>query len=261
MISHILIKPFWIPSILLLFLNSCSRDNADLVVMTCQVDATDSTSNGWQVQKSKIIKSVNQYSPDVFGLQDIGKAECYALSLDLNSYHCVASDDNYSLTSLNPLYFRSNRFELVAKARYSIAHSSVVDSALKSIGYVSWVKLKELNSGYIFFVFNISFVEDYHLINKDLADFVGRINDIAGHAPAVIIGDCGNLDNQVLFRQQIVKNLADSQLVVDSSKTLDVNDFILSNRYFETLTSIMPSANGLGSMIVYLDFNFETFGK
>ena len=259
MISEILKKQCWILGIWAVFLNSCSGRKADLIVMTYQVESADSTSIVWPSLKSNIVNSINQYTPDVFGLQDISKGECYALAIDLSAYQCITSDDNYNITKLNPLFFKSNRYELIAKARYSIASSVDADIVSGSVGYVTWVKLKELKSGYIFFVFNTNFIEGYSLNNNDLVDFANRISNIAGHAPAVIIGDFGNLNDQKVILQQFNKQLKDSALMVESAKTKASS--VVSNSYFETQRNVIVTNNGLGPTIAFFDFSFETFGK
>lgn len=214
------------------FSMSCTNRITDLVVMTFHSGSNVFCKEGWINQKKEIVNSINQFSPEIIGLQGIGRAECYALTFDLNSYQCVTDEDNTrTYSSVNPIYFKLDQYELITKARLSLNSCTHNDSVKKQSDYLSWIKLREKKTGFIFYVFNANFANSDSLIAIEVPQLAEKINEIVGDAPLILFGNWSLYDTQCSLSIKLGNSLESNYSVIENSKALQLG--ILTNQYFK----------------------------
>jgi endonuclease/exonuclease/phosphatase family metal-dependent hydrolase len=185
-----------------------NHDSA-IVVMTYNIrlNTPDDGVNAWPNRKEKVIELVNSHQPSVFGLQEV-------LADQLNDFeHAfpyykrigVGRDDGKEAGEFSPIFFDSKRFSSEAYGTFwlsgtpSIPGSRGWDAACNRI--VTWVKLRDVPSDIVFFVFNTHFDHQGRLARRNSAFLlVHAVDSIAGKYPVVITGDFNSTpDSEPVF--------------------------------------------------------------
>lgn len=175
--------------------------------------------NKWDNRKDIVINLIQEYSPDLLGMQEVRGSQLNYLEERLNEYNYLGKsrsddpDDEHS-----PIFFKKDKFELIESSTFWLSetpdkHSKGWDAALNRI--VSWGKFKEIDTDKIFFYFNTHFdhmgenarLESVRLLKK-------KINQIADNNDFIVTGDL-NFDPSTEYYELLTKqdtsaaNLAD----------------------------------------------------
>jgi endonuclease/exonuclease/phosphatase family metal-dependent hydrolase len=152
-------------------------------------------SGNWDKRKNQVASTIRFHKVDLAGLQEPNAMQIEELAELLPDFewYGVCLEDGCSRGSLNPIIYKKSRFELLEASYFYL--SQVPDSC--AIGWdakyprgTTWVKLRDRNSGQIFYFFNTHF--DYHGTDsrENSADLlIQKIKEIVGDYPYVVTGD------------------------------------------------------------------------
>lgn len=171
---------------------------ADLTVINLNIryDNPNDGKNQWE-NRVPIIKSFFiDSSPDLIGFQEVTHRQLLDLIQMLPAYGFAGKGrkDGLEGGEYNPIFYRKDRFSLLDKDTFWLSETPEQpgsvgwDAQLPRI--VTWVKLKDKESGKIIFHFNT------HVDNrgvearfKSVDLLAGKIKEIAGEVPVIATGD------------------------------------------------------------------------
>ena len=152
--------------------------------------------NAWPHRKDWVAEIISGNKVDIAGFQEVlaGQFEDLKQRLpDMEAYG-VGRDDGKVAGEFSPVFFRRDRFELIEKSTFWLSPtpdetgSKGWDAALPRIA--SWLKLKDRQSGSVFYVVNTHFDhKGSQARTESAALIVRRLQDqFSGH-PVVLTGD------------------------------------------------------------------------
>ena len=119
--------------------------------------------NAWPNRKDWVAEIIIKSKADIAGFQEVlvGQLEDLKVRLPEMDVYGVGRDDGKNAGEFTPIFFRKDRFELVEKSTFWLSPtpdktaSKGWDAALPRIA--SWVKLKDRQTGTVFYVMNTHF--------------------------------------------------------------------------------------------------------
>lgn len=198
---------------------SCGKQpEAKLNVMTFNVrlDHAGDSLNNWKYRKDNAASMVNYYGPDIIGMQEVLKNQLDDLKNRLPQYAVlgVGRADGKEKGEYCPLFYRSDRFELVKYGNFGMSeHPDSIgikgwDAACERI--TTWAILKDKVSGRQLAAFNTHFDHVGKVARRESALLILKeMEQIAGALPTVLTGDFnGTLDSEpiVLLTEGGMKN-------------------------------------------------------
>jgi len=119
--------------------------------------------NAWPKRKDWVTEIIVNNKVDIAGFQEVlvGQLEDLKARLPLMEAYGVGRDDGKDAGEFSPIFFRKERFELIDKSTLWLSPtpdkvaSKGWDAALPRIA--SWVKLKDRQTGLVFYVINTHF--------------------------------------------------------------------------------------------------------
>ncbi|MBN2166646.1 MAG: hypothetical protein JW717_10245 [Marinilabiliaceae bacterium] len=179
----------------IIFFVGCLNTENDVSVMSFYIKKRDNLEgiNSWENRKPILNTLLKQKKPDIIGFQDIDKNQLVALSYDLHDYKYIgdANNSDFNPTIFNPVFFVKEKFDLISWSQFWLSENPDI---LGSKGWgsdissaVTWVQLKNKETGHIFYVFNTLFSSDAQKARNESAKLlVKKINTIVGEAPVII---------------------------------------------------------------------------
>lgn len=172
-------------------------DSITIMSYNIRFDNPDDGVNAWPNRKEYVADMIGKkYQADIIGIQEALKHQLDDLKQQLPEYDWVGvgRDDGKNRGEFSPIFYRADRFELVATNTFWLSESphqpgsKSWDAAITRI--VTWAIFTDLNSKRDFYVINTHFdhigEEARVESSKLIAEFVSEIeNDI----PIIITGD------------------------------------------------------------------------
>ena len=204
-IKHI---SFTIILILSIFVFFGCKNSKSIKVLSFNMgfDKTDDGLAAWDSKKFVLERFFKRNGFDIMGLQDVTDEQLTELQDILPNYsHFGTSRTDYiKAGEYSPVFFDKNNFTLLVKSQFWL--SEMPDTTINgsqeetSQHIVNWGKLIFNKTGHMFYVFNTRFAYD----NKSLQDksarfFLKRINEIAGNAPVIVMGDFNLKTNENVY--------------------------------------------------------------
>ena len=203
--------------IVLLF--SCSivghieaQQNKELKVMTFNIryGTADDGDNSWQFRKENVLKTINNFNPDLFGLQEALQLQIDELLKQMPGYSClgVGRDDGKSAGEHSCIFYLKDRFDVDSTGTFWFSETPNI-VASKSWGnnitrICTLARLKDKPSGKTFYFFNVHLDhESQPSREKSTLLLMKRICEKT--LPVILTGDfnCGD-DNPAI--QTVIKS-------------------------------------------------------
>ncbi|WP_234573599.1 endonuclease/exonuclease/phosphatase family protein [Rhodohalobacter sp. 614A] len=153
--------------------------------------------NAWPNRKDHVAEMIgSRYQADIAGLQEVLIHQLKDLETRLPDYEWVGvgRDDGKSKGEFSPIFYRSDRFELIATNTFWLSENPQIpgskswDTSITRI--VTWAKFKEAESGQEFYFFNTHFDHRGEQARIESAKvLVDHVKSIAGDTPVLITGD------------------------------------------------------------------------
>lgn len=224
----------------LIAISGCFK-RGDMKVMSMYIPSHDSTNNQirWEDQQKSFTSLVKRNNPDLIGMQNTNKVLILSLILNLPDYQ-FAGEKSLNMdanATQNPIFFKKDQFDLIARSQININSKSASDS-LTSPEYVTWIKLRSIKTNHIFYLFNAAFndtPESNTTNNTEL--FLQNVKMIAGNAPVIITSSLTREQTQKihdLFTLNDVNEYSfmDANTKHKKNNSTNVNDSAPSNYIF-----------------------------
>jgi endonuclease/exonuclease/phosphatase family metal-dependent hydrolase len=254
-----------IPLMLLIF-TFCTPEKTgfELKVMSFNVrfDNPDDGINAWPNRIPLVEKYMKDEMPDIVGMQE----NLYHQNEDLlrimpgYAYVGTGRDDGEKGGEFSPIFFRTDRFELLDHSQFWLSETPDVPG---SIGWaavlprvVAWAQLKHKESGKELFVFNTHFSHVSDEARRKSMQFLSdQITKIAGDSRVILTGDFNITQGSELYYEMQERfleqnNLQNAELISEKPFTGIKNtfngfrrdiesrviDFIYVNEFFSVKT-------------------------
>lgn len=181
----------------LLFL-ICVNGFSQLKVMTYNIryDNAGDSINSWSNRILKMETLLNKHNADIIGFQEVLNNQLNDLEKILSGFgHAgVGRDDGKIKGEFSPIFFRESKFKCLNSGTFWLSPTPNVigsvgwDAAITRI--CTYVKLKEKETGKVFFVFNTHFDhigDSARMMSAKL--IIQKINELAKGLPVILTGD------------------------------------------------------------------------
>ncbi len=201
-----ILKSVKLAVIVLLF--SCSivghieaQSDKELKVMTFNIryGTADDGDNSWQFRKENVVKTINNFNPDLFGLQEALQIQIDELLKQMPEYAClgVGRDDGKSAGEHSSIFYLKNRFDVDSTGTFWFSDTPNI-IASKSWGnnitrICTWARLSDKLSGKTFYIFNVHLDHESQTSReKSALLLMKRISEKT--LPVILTGDfnCGD---------------------------------------------------------------------
>nr|WP_319400462.1 FN3 associated domain-containing protein [uncultured Carboxylicivirga sp.] len=182
----------------ILLFSSCNVKERSVSVVSLNVryDNADDGINRWDNRKELVLSFFEDESPDIIGCQEVLSHQLNYLKEHMAQYCCVSAgrEDGKEAGEMVPVFFKKDKFELISSSHFWLSNTPEIAGS-KSWGthfprIVSWVQLKNLENGYIFYVFNthLSHISEFARTESAIL-LLDKIQLLAGDAPVILLGD------------------------------------------------------------------------
>ena len=185
---------------LILIIAGCSEDSADnrVRVMTINVryDNPNDGVNAWPKRAAQVAGFIQSEVPDLLGMQEVLLRQYNYLDSALLDYTSVGvgRSDGLQGGEMNPVFFRTERFEMVRTKTFWLSDTPEVAG---SMGWgaslpriVTWMELIDKKNQEHLFFFNTHFAHDSDSARvMSSGILLNEVGKIAGSLPFVITGD------------------------------------------------------------------------
>jgi endonuclease/exonuclease/phosphatase family metal-dependent hydrolase len=199
------------------------KQTAPFRVMTYNIrnsEALDS-SNGWEYRKDRMVAQIKYHHPDLLGVQEALPNQLKELQDNLQEYawYGVGRNEGQKLNEFSAIFYRKSRYQKLDAGTFWLSEtpdkpkSKSWDAAMPRV--CSWIKMKDLQTGKIFFHFNTHFDHKGKEARKKSALLiVQRINSIAGKSPVLLTGDFNCYNNSEPYHAIVQDTgIQDAQLI------------------------------------------------
>jgi len=185
---------------MILIIAGCSSDSDDnrVRVMTINIryDNPADGVNAWPKRAAQVAGFIKSEVPDLLGMQEVLLRQYNYLDSALLDYSSVGvgRSDGAQGGEMNPVFFRSERFEMVRTKTFWLSETPEVAG---SMGWgaslpriVTWMELIDKKSREHLFFFNTHFAHDSDSARvMSSGILLKEVEKIAGDSPFVITGD------------------------------------------------------------------------
>jgi endonuclease/exonuclease/phosphatase family metal-dependent hydrolase len=172
------------------------RENIDVMTFNIRYDNPDDGMFSWDSRKEMVFWLIEKYDPDILGVQEALKGQMDELDEALSSYRWSGAgrDDGDCAGEYVPVFFKKDRFMLSDEGQFWLSEEPARPGSMgwdaACTRMVSWITLKEISTGYEYFVFNTHFDhvgEEARLRSAQLLS--DSVRTIASLKPVIIMGD------------------------------------------------------------------------
>lgn len=151
--------------------------------------------HAWKYRKERVANLIQFYDVDLLGMQEALYEQVQYLEEQLSDFawYGVGRDDGKLAGEFSPIFYRKEAFDLLDKGTFWLSEtpekpSKGWDAAI--VRLVTWVKLKDKNSGQDFYYFNTHFDHRGEKAREESAKLIlKKVQEIAGDLPVIITGD------------------------------------------------------------------------
>jgi len=185
--------------------------------------------NAWQVRKSSVAELVRYHDFDVFGTQEgfFHQIEDITKIDDVYAYVAHGRDDGNKKGETSAVIYKKAKYQLLDSGKFWFAEDTT--KAAKGwdadcVRICSWAKLKDKNTGKIFYFFCLHFDHRGNVARQKSAELLlVKVKEIAKDNPFVIVGDF-NLAPDTSPMQTILK----SPMIVDTYSASEAKPYVCS---------------------------------
>ncbi len=176
----------------------------------------------WHHRKENIVNMINFYDLDIIGMQEVLVSQLNYLKDNLQAYQAVGvgREDGKEMGEFSPVLYRKDRFKELKSGTFWLSEtpdkvSKGWDAALERI--VSWVVLKDKNTGKEFIFMNTHFDHRGKQARIESAKLLkSKASELAKGLQLILTGDF-NLTPESEGIQTIIKPDGENTLVNSSS--------------------------------------------
>ncbi len=241
---------------------SCNQrdDSFEVMSFNVRLDHAGDHENHWPKRVPLVSEYMEDRHPGVIGMQEVLPNQLADLNEILGDYEFVSAGrvDGKEKGEACPVFYHKSLFELMESDHFWLSETPDEPGSMSWDTHypriVSWVKLKSISSGYVFFVFNTHFSHISEEARKNSAELLlHQINEIAGTSAVILTGDFNALEESATYKH--LTSGGNDQALLWNAEDLTENtsggnisynafdpgfegtriDFIFVNAYFDVL--------------------------
>ncbi|WP_010585984.1 endonuclease/exonuclease/phosphatase family protein [Schlesneria paludicola] len=179
--------------------------------------------NGWPNRKDWVAEIILKSKADVAGFQEVlaGQFDDLKLRLPEMKAYGVGRDDGKSAGEFCPIFYRHDRFDLLAQATFWLSPtpeetaSKGWDAALPRIA--SWVKLKDRTTGVELYVINTHFDHRGKQARTESANLLlQRLRETFADHPVILLGDFNTTANSPPYNTLVGRGTQGQEVFLDT---------------------------------------------
>ncbi len=183
--------------IILLLMSSCNIGNKKITVVSFNIcsSSNNDTLNSWENRKYLIEKFLKNGKFDIISFQEVLNPQLEFLTNTLHGYSIASAGRKNGINDGEhcSIFFKTSKFNLLAKSYFWLSGNpeapGSIDWGAHMPRIVTWVKLQNIRTGHIFFVFNTHLSHNEYARNKSVLLLLNKIKSIADNVPVIITGD------------------------------------------------------------------------
>lgn len=256
-------KTIYLFAVLLFFLPLIAQENSMSVAsFNIRYDNPGDAEhgNGWKDRLPVIGRLIRFHDFDVLGIQEALHNQMQDLGKELPAYAStgVGRDDGAARGEYAAIFYKKEKYELLDQGHFWLSETPDVvgskgwDAALPRI--CSWAKLKELATGFEFYIFNLHMDHIGKQAREESAKLVLRkVGQIAGNHHAIITGDFNS--NQ---ESEAYKTFEQSGIVKDTYQLAPIK--MAANGTFSAFDAKRYTEERIDHIFVTGDFEVSRYG-
>lgn len=166
--------------------------------------------NAWGNRKEKVFKLLEQYNPDILGVQEAVHSQMldFGKQLTAYSYVGIGRDDGKEKGEYTAIFFKKDRFELLEQNTFWLSEtpdqpgSKNWDASITRIA--TWAKLRDRRSGKTFLMMNTHFDHIGKEARKKSAELIKKkVVEISQGLPTIVTGDFNCTHDEAAYEEMI----------------------------------------------------------
>lgn len=230
-----------VKSVIIVLLFNCSivghieaQTSNELRIMTFNIryGTANDGENSWQLRKENVVRTINNFNPDLLGLQEALHAQIDELIKQMPGYAYVGEgrDDGKSEGEHSCIFYLKNRFDIDSTGTFWLSDTPNI-IASKSWGnnitrICTWARLNDKLSGKTFYIFNVHLDHESQTSREKSALLL--MQRISGKSlPVILTGDFNCGDDNPAVRTILSSGMIDTyrKLHVKKSNEGTFNSF------------------------------------
>lgn len=184
-----------------------AQNSFKIMTFNLRYDNSDDGIHSWSNRKDLVIKTITAKSPEVLCIQEglINQVNVLEKSFPGYGRVGVGRDNGKTAGEFSAIFFLKKRFKQIESATFWLSQTPDVigskgwDAVCNRV--VTWVKLKDNNTGKFFYVFNTHFDHIGQVARRESAKLLlQRVAAIAENNPFVITGDFNGNEQSVPYQ-------------------------------------------------------------
>jgi endonuclease/exonuclease/phosphatase family metal-dependent hydrolase len=220
---------------LFLFMGSVfvfSQNTLTVVSYNIWFDNPTNTDDLWSERKAGVIETLQEINPDIFCVQEALINQVYDLEFGTYQHAGVGRDDGKKAGEFAAIYYDTARFEKIDGSTFWLSENPETPGEIGwdavCVRIVTWVHLKEFQSGKNFYIFNTHFDHIGDTARLESAKLIKqKTSEIAGHEPVILTGDfnckTGSYPYQILVARNSEVHFNDTRFA--SKETVSGPDY------------------------------------
>lgn len=214
-------KTVWTLLLTMAIASLAAQGSLNVMTFNIRMDTERDSANAWPHRKDLAASQILFHEVDILGVQEAFHHQMEDLRQRLPGYasHGVGRDDGQTKGEHSAIFYNSKRLQKLAGSTFWLSTTPTVpgskgwDAQITRI--VSWIKLKDLRTQKIFFVFNTHFDHIGQEARRQSAHLVlHAVDSIAGKMPAIVTGDFNASPSEEPI--QVIVNPADPLRLTDT---------------------------------------------
>lgn len=195
------------------------QNSINVMTWNLRLDTPEDKENAWGKREQDVVGLIKFYQADFVCTQEGLSHQVKYLndSLQLHSYIGVGRDDGKEQGEYCAIFYRKSRFQVLEKQTFWLSETPEKPSVgwdAAIIRICTWLKVKDLQSNSLFFIFNTHFDHMGQLAREKSAELIlKKMNDInKEHLPVILCGDFNATDAEKPY-EVITRQLTDTRKI------------------------------------------------
>jgi len=195
------------------------QNSINVMTWNLRLDTPDDKENAWGKREQDVVGLIKFYQADFVCTQEGLSHQVKYLndSLQIHSYIGVGRDDGKEQGEYCAIFYRKSRFQVLEKQTFWLSETPEKPSVgwdAAIIRICTWLKVKDLQSNSLFFIFNTHFDHMGQLAREKSAELIlKKMNDInKEHLPVILCGDFNATDAEKPY-EVITRQLTDTRKI------------------------------------------------
>ena len=173
-----------------------AQDTLNVITWNMRLDTPDDGINAWPNRKNVFFSVLKNENPHVFGIQEALYNQIQDAEKAFPRYKRVGEGRENGITKgeFSPIFFDTLLYKSISSGTFWLSQTPKVPGSMgwdaTCTRVVSWVQLRTIATGKLFFVFNTHFDHMGTMARRNSARLLlHAVDSLAAKSPAIILGD------------------------------------------------------------------------